>query len=47
MVFALKEAISVAAIQNKLKEFDSEIKAIHYTEPKAVKDYFGNDTKEW
>lgn len=50
-VFALKEAISVAAIQNKLKEFDSEIKAIHYTEPsKAVKDYFGNDTKsdqEW
>ncbi|MBK9542257.1 MAG: sulfatase-like hydrolase/transferase [Bacteroidetes bacterium] len=41
-VFALKEALSVASIQNKLKEFDSEIKAIRYTDPvKSVTDYFG------
>lgn len=51
-VFALKEALSVASIQNKLKEFDSEIKAIRYTDPvKSVTDYFGaeitDDSRFW
>lgn len=44
-VFALKEALSVATIQNKLKEFDEEIEAIMYTDPvKSYRDYFGEQT---